>query len=854
MEAVAKSLRFLGEVKELVVPFFQRKYVWDENNWEELLQSFRNTDEMPFLGSIILKETSSKEETIIDGQQRLTTITILAKAIYDCLSAESKEPGSGIRNGIENYLFYRVNSADDFSESHIRIVHSRIDRNDYDYVISAQMLSENSIDLNVIDSSSSNVLRCYKYYYEKLKYVGDDELKNIFNSMFSDERKSFVLITLAQNDINEQTIFDTINRAGVRLSTADIIKNNIFKHLLDEANNEAQKEKVSAIYSDNWDKVFNENKSVSDLWDEKRVFGNVEHSNLEFLLYCFACVKWTPHSREDSKKKDLFSRLSEVYEEETSKLGFHELALLVGEIKKYAIVYKKYIIDFKLLLDDEQNQEHFKYTDGVRRLLLILQKFGVQMFYPYILKRIIEVEQDDNNTDLLNDLKVIESFVVRRRISPKGTNDYTLKCYDLILNGTKGLIKSDFLNPESGIQDIDIKEYLLKTKDNDAKVILFWIELYRRRFPTFDIQSLEYKYTLEHILPQKWESNWSDVPIIEDNETFEATSDEGKRIRNNYVQSLGNKTLLTGSLNSTVRNASYEKKINGISDNKPGYKSHTSLLLTKELVEAYENDPAWDESHIIERTEKLFSEFLEIWPTFTIRQTNTISEDDSTANYSPEQLADPLLLLNAIKVEDPENTSSLIKQDEIARYVSVQSDTIYKYIREGKIVPDKTVGDKKLFELDSIYAYAKQFGWEILDSNNIVDMFWRFIEKMSMSYSYKPLFIKSLFELKNPDGLVKLNDVVVYFLNYYKSRLTSGLCAEKNDSVFSKIDCSYEDAEKTIITYPVKRLLDMNFISYNKELELVAINPSILSSLSEEDIKTINALCDKSLEWYFEEL
>ena len=60
MRAEAKSLRFLGEGKKITVPFFQRNYVWSRDNWEELLSSFKQTDVMPFLGSIILKEDYSQ--------------------------------------------------------------------------------------------------------------------------------------------------------------------------------------------------------------------------------------------------------------------------------------------------------------------------------------------------------------------------------------------------------------------------------------------------------------------------------------------------------------------------------------------------------------------------------------------------------------------------------------------------------------------------------------------------------------------------------------------------------------------------------------------------------------------------
>ena len=96
MDARAKSLKFLGdEPKRLTVPFFQRHYVWNQENWTELLESFDSNEAQPFLGSVILKklETTFKpsEAYIIDGQQRLTTLTVLVKAVYDSLPSEGRK-------------------------------------------------------------------------------------------------------------------------------------------------------------------------------------------------------------------------------------------------------------------------------------------------------------------------------------------------------------------------------------------------------------------------------------------------------------------------------------------------------------------------------------------------------------------------------------------------------------------------------------------------------------------------------------------------------------------------------------------------------------------------------------------
>lgn len=641
MEAVDQSLKFLGEKKQLTVPFFQRRYVWKEENWDELLTSFEDTTIKPFLGSVILKEISGEESLIIDGQQRLTTITILAKAIYDCMPESCKMPSSGTRSYIESMLFYRINAVDDFKDSHIRIQHSRIDADDYNTVIKSQVLNNDYIDLDTINENSSNVLRCYKYYREKLKYRSEDALKQLFNCLFDGNRKVIVLITLRHDDINEQTIFDTINRAGIRLSTADIIKNNLFKCVLDKCRpgTDDQGNALQA-YQKLWEEMFYSNQEISDLWDKERIFGNVKHNNLEFLLYCVACIKW-------GENNDMFSKLEAVFDRETSQMGFSELLNLAKEIKEYADIFKKYVLDLERTLDDEQESFYFKYDDRVHSLLLILQKFGVQMFYPYVIMRLKQANQNESDPQLKEDFQILESFIIRRKLSPKGTHDYTSKCYEIIKSGIGSLIQSDLGNDSAGLTDSDIKRYLLNTKDDAAKMVLFWIELRKRRTDAFDINALEYNYTLEHIMPKKWNPNWAAVPITDGENIYEANSEDGILYRNNMIQAIGNKTLLKSSLNSSVKNAAFMTKINGVDGRRPGYRHHASLILTREIVDNSNSDQIWDEKHIADRTARLFDEFAEIWPSFSDRVQTPISivdEDPNLDQFTSEQLSDAGLL------------------------------------------------------------------------------------------------------------------------------------------------------------------------------------------------------------------
>ena len=655
MKAEAKSLRFLGEGKKLSVPFFQRRYVWKKENWDELLDNFENQSVTPFLGSIILKDEGKSNCTIIDGQQRLTTVTILAKAIYDCLPDSSKQPGSGTRNCIENFLFYRKNAADDFKDSCVKIEHSKNDLKEYELVIASQTLNANKIDLDTINDNSSNILKCYKHYRDRLSSKEEKDLRTLFSSLFEEDRRVLVVIELESGDIHEQTIFDTINRAGVRLSTADIIKNNLYKHLLAQSgDDENRKKQVYDTYNDCWEKIFCESQELSDIWDEERVFGNVKHNNLEFLLYCIACIKWG----EDC---DMFPNLAAVFEREVEPLGFVELLNLAGEIKEYALIFKKYILDFKANLDDDQKSIYFKYDDHVLRLLLILQKFKVQMFYPYVIMRLHDVNQDDSNPELQADFRKLESFIVRRKISPRGTHDYTSKCYQIIKKGIDTLGESDFCNPDGKISDYEVKQYLGNTKDDAAKMILFCIELHRRSASPVDVKALEYIYTLEHIMPKKWQTNWSDVEINDNGNILAPTSAEGKQFRDTMIQSIGNKTLLTSNLNSAIKNAAFAKKITGDGEQKPGYKAHTTLFITREIVESASEDSTWDEKHIQDRYNKLFEEFVVLWPSYYVPPVPVVDsgdEDPIVSQYTDEQLADAVALLSAVPCTAAEEKSS----------------------------------------------------------------------------------------------------------------------------------------------------------------------------------------------------
>lgn len=669
MQAKTESLRWLGEGKKLTIPFFQRNYVWEKKNWEELLYNFDNIDTvMPFIGSIIVKGVTKalgpEEKIIIDGQQRLTTLTVLAKAIYDCLSEETQKD-SGITTDIKNYLFYKNNTSDPFSKSIVRIEHSRIDSKYYEHIIRAGLFADcpKIDDYEALDDEKSRIYGCYKFFRTVLKSRTEDQLHKLHDALFEDKNRVFVLIVLEYGDVNEQCIFDTINRAGEKLSAADIIKNNLFKGCLDScAEASVDRDDVCKLHDEKWAKLFYGDPDSMKLWEERRVFGNVTKSNHEFILYCVAMIKWGKNFVSDNKKNSIFNLLEKVYIDNTKEYTYEQFEKLITEINTLGNIYRKYIIDFQKSLDNSESIPHLMFSDHVLRLLLILEKFGVQMFYPYVIKRINDCGEDLNCSELINDFRILESFVVRRRLSGRGVNDYAEKC-NKMLHGEdiRNVLIPEMTSEESDINDTMIKSWIKNIKNNEtAKILLYCIELYRRNDSRHDIKDLCYNYTLEHVMPVKWDKYWSEVPVL-DEQGKAMDKDNPDRIseRTKAISNLGNMILLTSKLNSALNNREFSIKVNG--DGKhSGYSAYGSLLLTKEVVDIYPNQ--WNEVAIKNRCDNLFKDIVNIWPDYYSElpstHSNTQSADELCETdpdldaYTAEQFEDAGKMLAAMNLGD----------------------------------------------------------------------------------------------------------------------------------------------------------------------------------------------------------
>lgn len=596
MKAEAMSFTFLGNEGLVRIPFFQRGYVWNIENWEDILTDLFDSERGHFLGSLILKQIETqtgkpKEVLVIDGQQRLTTLSVLIRALYNSFD---KDIQKNCETSLKNYLFFKKNQTD--KDSYVKIEHSKIDRKYYQKVIKNEITEEEFKAIEVENqetktiSKSNKILQCFKYFSEKLKEIDIEKRLDLFNRLLNQENKILVIIDLSEKE-DEQAIFDTINSAGVRLSSADIIKNALFQKALELFN----ASEVEYIYSEHWQNVFSIDEDVINFWDTPRATGRLMRDNIEILLHSISVIK----GFFDPDKHTL-SDLSNLYKDYISNLNKDDLKLFIEEISEYAKLFKEKILVFN-------GSTLFSYQDNYSRLFHVLSICEISTFHPYILSLFYRYDKDEPK--LLEELHKLESFIIRRMITKSETKSYNKICKEFIKDNSAINIKIAEQTAN------DIQKGLMTITNKNATLLLFWIELYRRKNDNKQsIKELKYNYSLEHIMPQKWEEYWNTIDVVDENLNVISDKDMAKKERYSKIYSIGNMTLLNSSLNTSIRNYEFSRKIEG-EGRKRGIRHYADLGITRfDILDKYDaGDSAWNEQKINERTSQLAKDILTIW-------------------------------------------------------------------------------------------------------------------------------------------------------------------------------------------------------------------------------------------------
>lgn len=202
-----------------------------------------------------------------------------------------------------------------------------------------------------------------------------------------------------------------------------------------------------------------------------------------------------------------------------------------------------------------------------------------------------------------------------------------------------------------------------------------------------------------------------------------------------------------------------------------------------------------------------------------------------------------------------DKASQMYSEMELTRHVTAQEETISRYIREGKIVPDMDVPISEhqtlhYFNRERVKEYCQKFGWTEITVSNRKQLFLDFCNEMQMSYSYKPVFLISFLSNMNEHGEAMLSDVAESFAWYYEDRIKKGLPAEKKNCIFTKGDYTRKDVERLILSMPFKRFEGMGYMRHSKYLGVIQIDKSIMKTL-DDDISTILTYCTDALERYW---
>ena len=587
------ALKSLLQSNMLEVPFFQRPYVWEEEHFEALIDSFEDSPEgvMPFFGSVILKEFNgpdSGQYLVIDGQQRCTTFCVLIRAILDVCNSINQLSSTQITRLTD--CVYSVSEDTEGNEIYTsKLIPSNPDKKTFDTVMK---VGEDRTGLSSIESNES-IIKAYQFFFNYFS-VNPNQIKPFYMRLVA-ENNSIIKITLSSTD-DEQKIFDSVNSMGKSLSNADIIKNYVFQKLRENAkNDEIKKNQVLDLYNEFWDSLFYADEK-KDFWYRELTVGRIKTDNLECFLKDFAIVK----KFYFAKKTTGTYGLCNAYKAYINSLDDNELKAFVKEMNSYAVVFYSYKKEYEDL-------NEFQWDDYRNRLLLILDNLDTTTFNPYVLMVLKECPNEAEGR-FLN----LERFILQRFIFDGTTKNYNQCCEKLLqVDDDKRYLK-EYMD-ESPTNNDTYKSKFRQFTNGQARLLLFLLEmLIRRGSEELYSDGLRIStFSLEHIMPQKWQTAWYGV---------DSYDEEGKIVdrnnvemfiqeRNRAVRSLGNMTLLTSKLNTSISNSDFETKINGkTTGNNPGgiKKYASSLETTNAIVEAYENGVIWDERQIYKYETKYY--------------------------------------------------------------------------------------------------------------------------------------------------------------------------------------------------------------------------------------------------------
>lgn len=575
-----------GPDQRLVVPVFQRPYVWTEDRnwrplWEDVTALVRRRlagDEVHphFLGAVVLDQMPTPTgampaRQVIDGQQRLTTLQVLLAAIRDV--ARELDVDARYVRALAKLTANDDDMADD-PHALYKVWPTHIDRASFRDIVDGRLRRAADVAAPAAPGAST-IVQAYWFFrdrtvewaqeltYESTIDEGFDALVRVVRDKFE-----LVVIDLKPED-NAQVIFEALNDRGTPLQASDLVKNLVFQKA------EEQRLPMEELYRDVWAPL-----ETPD-WRKEVRQGRLKRPRLDvFLTQYLTC-----ELAEEVLAPELFL----TFRRYIADSGM-PLVDLMRRMVDRAGAYRR-------LTAEEQPAT----PEG--RVLRTIGVLDANTALPVLLWLVTRFDEDDR----ADAMRALDSYLVRRtvcRLTTKNYNRLFLELLKELKTKDDPAVVTDFLLR----QDADSGYW---PRDHDIRYVFRSQPLYkhltraRLRMVLAELEATLYsgkterivhdgELTIEHLLPQSWEAHWP-LPDEPGRETVEA-----HQRREALVHTLGNLTLLTGKLNPAVSNGPWERK-------RAEILHHSALSLNRSLA------ARWDEGTILARADHLTEAFCRRW-------------------------------------------------------------------------------------------------------------------------------------------------------------------------------------------------------------------------------------------------
>lgn len=496
-EKVVLSEVISGMKLQFYIPVFQRNYSWNEKNCERLFNDILDlTDDKTkshFIGSFVYKlnkfiDTQYNQFVLIDGQQRLTSLTLILKALNDYLKQFGEEYKDLMDEISEGYLYNKFAKDE---KLRLKLKPNKDDDENFNYLMNN--------DLDSIKKDSL-IYQNYKYFYNRINSM-QCTIDDFYNAL---QRLEGVSITLDEQD-NPQLIFESLNSTGMDLNDVDLIRNFLLMN--------CKPEEQDRLYKEYWIKL------------EQKLDNNFTGFVRDFLSLKNGTVT------QDGKNKVYFA-----FRKYYDKINYG-LEDFLSEWINYSQTYCMLL--YPLIKTDKKTDIQKALNDTI--------ELNMKTTYPFLLG--IMLDYNNNLIDKENTVKIIrliESYGVRRSICGVQGGALSMQMaslYKELLEKYKNNFYDDtYIKVATKMASVNTNAYF--PKDEQFKEEFTRRDMYTSKLRKYILDRLESfgqnkevvntdNLTIEHVMPYTLNKEWEKYLNIEDVEEF----------HEQYKNRIGNLTL-----------------------------------------------------------------------------------------------------------------------------------------------------------------------------------------------------------------------------------------------------------------------------------------------------------------------